>query len=44
MTEQIGEQLGAGFIITSFVEAPHHSNITARYMMGYFATRALKPQ
>jgi SAM-dependent methyltransferase len=43
MTEQIGWQLDAGFVLTGFVEAPHHGNITAQYMAGYFATRALKP-
>ncbi len=24
-------------------EAPHHADATARYMPGYFATRAVKP-
>jgi SAM-dependent methyltransferase len=43
MTEQIGGQIDAGFILTQFREAPHHSAITARYMPGYFATRAVKP-
>jgi SAM-dependent methyltransferase len=43
MTEQIGGQLLAGFVLADFVEAPHHAAITARYMPGYFATRALKP-
>lgn len=43
MTEQIGGQLEAGFVLTAFTEAPHHADITARYMPGYFATRALKP-
>ena len=43
MTEQIGGQLGAWFVLAAFTEAPHHANITARYMPGYFATRALKP-
>ncbi|MGE3073863.1 MAG: class I SAM-dependent methyltransferase [Dehalococcoidia bacterium] len=43
MTEQIGGQLVAGFVITSFDETPHHRNATAKYMPGYFATRALKP-
>ncbi len=43
MTEQIGGQLDAGFVLTAFVEAPHHASVTARYMPGYFATRAVKP-
>jgi SAM-dependent methyltransferase len=44
MTEQIGGQLAAGFVLIDFVEAPHHDQITARYMPGYFATRGLKPR
>jgi len=44
MTGQIGGQLQAGFILAAFVEAPHHASITANYMPGYFATRALKPR
>jgi len=40
---QIGGQLAAGFILTHFDEAPHHADATARYMPGYFATRAVKP-
>ena len=43
MTEQIGGQLAAGFVLTAFVEAPHHASITAQFMPGYFATRAFKP-
>ncbi len=43
MTEQIGGQLDAGFVITSFAEAPHHASVTAKYLPGYFATRAIKP-
>jgi hypothetical protein len=43
LTEQIGGQLAAGFILTHLVEAPHHADATARYMPGYIATRALKP-
>ena len=43
LTEQIGGQLAAGFTLTHFVEAPHHVDTTARYMSGYFATRAIKP-
>jgi SAM-dependent methyltransferase len=41
--EQIGGQLAAGFVLTAFAEAPHHAGITAQYMSGYFATRAVKP-
>jgi hypothetical protein len=42
MTEQLGGQLAAGFVLTAFAEAPHHVSITAKFMPGYFATRALK--
>ena len=44
LAEQIGGQLQAGFHITAFREAPHHANATAKYMPGYFATRAIKAQ
>ena len=43
LTEQIGGQLAAGFVITGFTEAPHHADATASWMSGYFATKALKP-
>jgi SAM-dependent methyltransferase len=43
LTEQIGGQLAAGFLLTHLVEAPHHADATARYMPGYIATRARKP-
>jgi SAM-dependent methyltransferase len=43
MTEQLGGQLAAGFTITGFAEAPHHADATARYLPGYYATRAVKP-
>jgi SAM-dependent methyltransferase len=43
MRDQVGAQLGAGFVLTAFEEAPHHASPTARYMPGYFATRAVKP-
>lgn len=43
LTEQIGGQLAAGFVLTHLVEAPHHADATARYMPGYIATRACKP-
>jgi SAM-dependent methyltransferase len=44
LTEQIGGQLAAGFVITGFRERPHHAGPTADYMPGYFATRARKPE
>lgn len=43
LTGQIGGQLAAGFVVTGFAEAPHHSDASAAYMSGYFATRAVKP-
>lgn len=43
MSDQIGGQLEAGFVITHFDEAPHHASATAKYMPGYYATRAVKP-
>jgi SAM-dependent methyltransferase len=42
LTEQIGGQLEAGFIITGFRECAHHDSPTARFMPGYFATAARK--
>jgi len=42
LTEQVGGQLEAGFTMTHLIEAPHHADATARYMPGYFATRAVK--
>lgn len=44
LTEQLGGQLAAGFILTHLVEAPHQADATAPYMPGYFATRAIKPE
>jgi SAM-dependent methyltransferase len=43
LTAQLGGQLAAGFVITGFREQPHHDNLTAAYMPGYFATLAVKP-
>jgi len=43
LTEQVGGQLTAGFILTHLAEAPHQADATARHMPGYFATRAVKP-
>ncbi|MDP9236632.1 MAG: class I SAM-dependent methyltransferase [Chloroflexota bacterium] len=42
LVEQIGGQLAAGFVLTDFAEAPHHAGLTAKYMPGYYATRAVK--
>ncbi len=42
LTDQIGGQLAAGFVLTGFAEAPHHADATAEYMPGYIATRAFK--
>jgi SAM-dependent methyltransferase len=42
LTEQIGGQIEAGFVITGFRECPHHDSPTARFMPGYFATAARK--
>ncbi len=44
MTTQIGGQLTAGFVLTGFAEGPNQSSPTARYLPGYFATRAIKPR
>ncbi|MGE5828947.1 MAG: SAM-dependent methyltransferase, partial [Micromonosporaceae bacterium] len=43
MTEQLGGQLTAGFVLTAFAEAPHHADATAGFMSAYYATRAVKP-
>jgi SAM-dependent methyltransferase len=43
LTEQIGGQMAAGFTLTHLTEAPHHADATARYMPGFFATRAIRP-
>jgi SAM-dependent methyltransferase len=42
LTEQIGGQLAAGFVLTHLMEAPHHADATARYLPGYIATRAVR--
>ena len=44
LTDQIGGQLAAGFVITGFREAPHHLPPTSEYLPGYYATRAVKPR
>ena len=43
LAAQFGGQLEAGFVITGFDESPHHSDATAGWLPGYFATRAVKP-
>jgi SAM-dependent methyltransferase len=43
LSDQIGGQIQAGFAITGFREAPHHNQVTAQYMPGYFATKAVRP-
>jgi SAM-dependent methyltransferase len=43
LTDQIGGQVDAGFVITGFAEAPHHRNATAGWLPAYYATRAVKP-
>jgi SAM-dependent methyltransferase len=43
MTEQLGGQLAAGFLLTHLTEAPHHLDVTAGFMPGYFASRAVRP-
>ncbi|QIQ05465.1 class I SAM-dependent methyltransferase [Streptomyces liangshanensis] len=43
LTDQIGGQLAAGFAVTGFAEAPHHSNASAAHFSNYFATLAVKP-
>ena len=42
MSEQIGGQVAVGFAIVGFDETPHHADITARHMPGYYATLAIK--
>ncbi len=44
LTNQIGGQLAAGFILTHLVEAPHYADATAQYMPGFIATRAVTPR
>jgi SAM-dependent methyltransferase len=43
LTTQLGGQLAAGFVIAGFRELPHHDDLTAAYMPGYYATLAVKP-
>lgn len=44
LTEQIGGQLAAGFVLTHLTEAPHHADATAQHFPAYIATRAVKPE
>lgn len=43
LTDQIGGQLAAGFVLTGFTEAPDRCSASAPYMSNYFATLAVKP-
>lgn len=43
LTDQIGGQLDAGFLLTGFYEDHHRRLELARYSPTYIATRALKP-
>lgn len=43
LTEQIGGQLAAGFVLTHLSEAPHHADATAQHLSAYIAIRAIKP-
>lgn len=43
LTEQLGGQMAAGFRLTHLAEAPHHADVTGRYLPGYIATRAVRP-
>ena len=43
LASQLGGQMTAGFCLTHLAEAPHHADATQRYMPGYIATRAVKP-
>ena len=42
LTDQIGGQLSAGFMLTDLTEARHDADITAQYLPAYIATRAIK--
>lgn len=44
LEDQIGGQLEAGFVITSFYESYRAEGAVARYMPSYMITRALKPK
>lgn len=42
LTDQIGGQIEAGFVISGFYEDSYRDHIISRYMPTYFATRATK--
>ncbi|HEX5732640.1 MAG TPA: class I SAM-dependent methyltransferase [Blastocatellia bacterium] len=43
LTDQIGGQTEAGFVISGFYEDHHRNDPVAKYMPTYIATRAIKP-
>lgn len=43
LTDQIGGQLDAGFLLTALYEDRHRHLVVAKYMPTYVATRAVKP-
>jgi SAM-dependent methyltransferase len=43
LTDQIGGQLDAGFLLTGFYEDHHRTLLQSKYMPTYAATRAVKP-
>lgn len=43
LTDQIGGQLDAGFLLTAMYEDRHRDSVIARHMPTYIATRAVKP-
>jgi SAM-dependent methyltransferase len=43
LTDQIGGQLDAGFLLTGLYEDRHRTQLQAKYMPTYIATRAIKP-
>jgi SAM-dependent methyltransferase len=44
LTEQIGGQLEAGFVLTAMYEDRHRDLLIGKYMPTYLATRAVKPE
>ena len=43
MAAQLGGQRAAGFQLLGFDETPHHADVTAQFMPGYYATWAVRP-
>ena len=43
LTDQIGGQLAAGFVLTGLYEDRHRGQALAQYMPTYIATRAVRP-